>query len=97
MSRPVWSYRKAEPTDEVRENLPDGYTFLIYEVTSGDTGKSYWVQLLYHEEQSGRVPSTVFAHCNCNKGEFQWPLATLGIKEHFCKHITNLLEFREGK
>jgi hypothetical protein len=87
-----WSYRQAEPTDEVKENLPDGYTFLIYQVTSGDTGKPYWVQLLM-------VPNTktLFAHCNCNKGEFQWPLATLGIAEHFCKHITNLLEFREKK
>jgi hypothetical protein len=86
-----WSYRKAEPTDEVKENLPDGYDFHIYEVTSGDTGKTYWVQLLMDKKTK-----TTFAHCNCNKGSFLWPLATLGIAQHFCKHIQELIAFRKN-
>lgn len=90
-----WSYSQKDLLDEVKENLPEDYSLLVYKVTSGDTGKEYWVQLMYHASKPGGFHNQIFAMCNCNQGTFRLPLTVLGMKDFFCKHVTNLLEFIE--
>lgn len=71
-------------------------TLEVYKVTSGDSGKKYYVQVLSIEREMGRVPNTTILVCNCNEGYFRIVLAILGIEDP-CKHTIHLKEYLEER
>jgi hypothetical protein len=84
----LWKYDEKELRDDVKLNLPEGWKLRVFHVTSGDSGKKYWVQILRSSERSDFVISL----CNCDQGYFQLPLSVLGLKI-CCKHAENVLAF----
>jgi hypothetical protein len=86
-----WQYRDLGVREDVELELPVGYKLYVWEVTSGDSGKKYWVQILNFE--SFKRPITM---CSCNQGTFQQPLSILGLKI-CCKHAENLLLYLKEK
>lgn len=88
MSEGVWSYRKAEVKDTVKLNLPKGWKLRVCEVTSGDSGKSYWCQILWDDKGN-----LVLTACQCPEGFFRIPLTG----QPCCKHVRSYLEFRKDK
>jgi len=91
----MWSYDEKQIRDDVKLNLPDEAKVRVFHVTSGDTGKKYWVQLLrIIDPATGRL--SMITMCDCQQGYFQLPLSVLGLKI-CCKHAENLLEFLREK
>jgi hypothetical protein len=84
-----WEYDEKPIREDVKLNLPDGWKLRVFQVTSGDSGKKYWVQLMDSAQSQ-------MTFCNCAEGYFQLPLAVLGLKA-CCKHAGNLLKFLEEK
>lgn len=66
----------------VRKKLPRMYTARVFKITSGDSGKIYYVQLIHRHHVKARI-----ALCNCKYGYFRAPLTLGGYKKEHCKHI----------
>jgi hypothetical protein len=89
---PLWKYDLTYTRDDVKTALPDGWAVFIYKVTSGDSGKSYYCQLLVNPKTSQTIE-----FCDCPEGRFRAPLAVLAAVPHLCKHTENLVEFLRQK
>lgn len=96
-----WQYEEKDLRDDVKLNLPDDVHCRVFEVTSGDTGKKYWVYLIWHHE-GPLEPKTILqlqratkihVLCNCPEGYHHAALTILGLSDFFCKHTKNLLLF----
>lgn len=75
-------------SDKVRVGLPSGYTCRVFRSTSGDSGKDYWINLVWGPGQELTRP---FAVCQCHDGFFKAPLSMLAIPDGYCKHVQDLL------
>ena len=80
MTKYAWKVDEKEVRTDVKDNLPNDWELKVFKVTSGDTGKTYWVQAL--RKKAG---VTVFL-CDCPEGKFKAPLLVLGLREFMCKH-----------
>lgn len=78
-------FRNCEIREDVKLNLPDGWKLRVVEVTSGDSGKKYFVQYLSNKETKQRIVT-----CQCPQGYFQIPLTVLGFQESWCKHARDV-------
>lgn len=76
---------QANIREDVKLNLPKDWKLEVYEVVSKQSGKKYWVQILYDA-------NTTIALCDCPEGKFLAPLEILGLQGR-CKHAQNLVEF----
>jgi hypothetical protein len=85
----LWKYEIKELREDVEVNLPDNWTCIVAKVTSGDSGKPYWVQVMSDK----KAPTQVLAVCQCPEGYFKAPLTMIGLRVFFCKHVVNLLAF----
>jgi hypothetical protein len=85
-----WQYRLADLREDIRNLLRPGDRLFAAEVTSGDSGKRYWVQLCFPKD--GKVMSV----CQCSAGFFQWYPGVHGMKP-CCKHAENLILFLKEK
>ena len=85
-----WVFDEKDVRDDVKLNLPDDWKLRVFHVTSGDSGKKYWVQILTTRNPL-RYESAITL-CNCNEGYFQLPLSVLGLKK-CCKHAERTLDF----
>ncbi len=92
----LWQYDEKELREDVKLNLPEDWKCRVFKVTSGDSGKTYWVQLLSNDYAALNVKRMTLSLCNCSEGYFQLPLSVLGLKM-CCKHASNLLEFLKDK
>jgi hypothetical protein len=97
---PAWIFEEKDVRDDVKLNFPDEWKLRVIHVTSGDSGKKYWVQILHkklafeNEIPKHKLPITM---CDCNEGKFQQPLSVLGLKI-CCKHAEYALAYiRERK
>jgi len=90
---PMWKYEEKELREDVRLNLPNHWKCQVFKVTSGDTGKEYWVQII----GSGGHHLNQIVLCDCPEGKFHQPLTVLGLKDFICKHGQNLLAFLKDK
>lgn len=91
MSLKLWKYDLLETREDVLREMPDGWRVEVYKVTSGDSGKEYFVQKVARPG----VPRMYFYLCNCREGLFRIPVAITGGR--CCKHTENLIEFLKGK
>lgn len=82
------SYREADLREDVRLHLPEGWKLNVIELTSGSSGKKYWVQVL---RDSKRNPKPVVL-CDCPEGKFLAPLVILGLMDP-CKHGKDVLSY----
>jgi hypothetical protein len=100
-----WTYDEKELREDVRLNLPADWACRVFKVTSGDSGKSYWVQVMWNHAgplEPGTLlrlqrAQKVIILCDCPEGEFHQPLTVLGFQDFVCKHGKNLLQFLEEK
>jgi hypothetical protein len=83
-----WKLVEKALPKQVKKGLPNTYGARIFEVTSGDSGKVYWVWLIHRKHQPARITL-----CDCRDGYFKAPLSLLGQKEFFCKHIQKVRHF----
>ena len=89
----MWRYELVDTRDDVSLALKSTtMSTEVYKVTSGDSGKKYYVQVLSIEQEMGRVPSTKVYLCNCPEGTFRAPLSVIGLGP-VCKHAKNLAVF----
>jgi hypothetical protein len=88
----LWKYELKDLKEIVEVNLPDDRKCIVAKVTSGDSGKTYWCQILY--QRHGGKNNVIAVVCQCPEGFFNWPLTTEGSNDtFFCKHVANLLAF----
>ena len=108
MADKEWSYRKAEVRPEIEAGLPEGWKLKVYHVTSGDSGKKYWVQILTHTYTKTKIGSDdapvgtkTYSYklylCDCNEGRFHAPewianFVTGTSQGEPCKHGKFILE-----
>lgn len=85
-----WQYRIADIRDDIKDCLVPGDKLFVAEVTSGDSGEKYWVQVNF--PKVGKVQSI----CQCQRGYFQWYAGLYGMKPS-CKHADNLIAFLKEK
>lgn len=91
---PFWKYEQTVTREDVLTALPDHCTVTVYKVTSGDTGKIYYVQVLkirWDFPNKQNASQTVYL-CNCPEGTFRAPLEVVGAGRG-CKHAENLAVF----
>jgi hypothetical protein len=89
MSIKLWKYEEVDVRDDVKTALPDGVKLRIFKVTSGDSGKTWYTQIL-------KWQGTEYYFCNCPEGWVRAPLEVLKAGE-LCKHPTNLVAFLKEK
>ena len=87
-----WKYDEVEPRDDVKTNLPDDWRLRVYKIVSGDTGKTYYVQVLIGKNARTHTEVQTIYICNCPEGIFKAPLSILGLG-YPCKHAEHLAEF----
>lgn len=80
MTKYAWKVDEREVRNDVKDNLPKDREVRVFKVTSGDTGKTYWVQVMLCTKA---VPIYL---CDCPEGKFKIPLLILGLREFTCKH-----------
>lgn len=80
MTKYAWKVDEKEVRADVKDNLPNDWDLKVFLVTSGDTGKKYWVQVM-----TERNTAPVFL-CDCPEGKFKAPLTILGLRDFMCKH-----------
>lgn len=90
---PMWRYQKCDTRDDVKTGMPDGWKVDVYKVTSGDSGKQYYVQCI-----SSLTMDDIYL-CNCPEGTFRAPLGIVGASapSKICKHAENLAAFLKEK
>lgn len=95
----VWSYRLTEPRDIVLNYLHEGQRLIAAEVTSGDSGKTYWVYLLYFKPPKHK--GQVIGWCDCSDSKHvRLPRLLSGLVANppvvaegdMCKHAMYLAE-----
>lgn len=87
-----WAYEEVEVREDVKTNLPDDWKLRVFKVRSGDSGETYFVQVL--DGNSNRYSTSQIVLCDCMQGKFLAPLSVLGTGEDFnCKHASQLLDF----
>lgn len=92
---PFWKYDKVDVRDDVKIQLPDNWKLEVYKIVSGDTGKTYYVQVLKEvwEKSSGNDSGSCPIYlCNCPEGTFRASLSVVGLGPA-CKHAEHLAEF----
>ena len=96
----AWIFDEKDVRDDVKLNLPDDWKLRVFQVTSGDSGKKYWVQILdkrlLDSESKNKVTSSVITMCDCNEGKFQQPLSVLGLKI-CCKHAEETIGYVKSR
>jgi hypothetical protein len=85
-----WQYRIADLRDDVKDRLVQQDRLFVAEVTSGDSGKKYWVQINFPKIGP---PQSI---CQCQQGFFQWYPGMYGMGP-CCKHAENLIFFLKEK
>lgn len=91
-----WQYDERDIRPDVELNLPPDWKLQVFKVTSGDSGKHYWIQVLRQKDWKASRRQTITL-CNCPEGQFLAPLVVVGLGEHRCKHATALLAYLEDK
>lgn len=86
----MWTYELVDTREDVRLGMPAGSKVEVYKVTSGDSGKKYYVQRV-------RIESGEFYLCQCPEGTFRAPLGILRVVKDVCKHAGNLAQFLKEK
>lgn len=86
----LWKYDLVDTRDDVKTEMPDGWKVEVYKVTSGDSGKTYYVQHVHWGDSKGS-----YFFCSCPEGIFRAPIAMTGGK--CCKHAENLKQFLEER
>lgn len=89
----AWIFDEKDVRPDVQLYLPDDWKLRVFHVTSGDSGKKYWVQILHNEGSDHFRDITL---CDCSEGKFQQPLSVLGLKV-CCKHAGETLDFIKNK
>jgi len=92
----VWRYQEVDVRDDVKWKLPDHSSLQVYKVLSGDSGKTYYVQVLVVKSELSRPQSKPIYLCGCPEGTFLAPLSIVGLGPQ-CKHAKNLAAFLEEK
>ena len=82
-SHPITKYEECNLRDDVKLHLPEGFKAKVYKVTSGNSGKVYFVQLEWDKEGN-----LILSTCQCVAGYFQILIAGTPC----CKHVKALLE-----
>ena len=88
---PFWKYERADVRDDVKTSLPNHYSLDIYKIRSGDSGKTYYTQILRQNDRGFSQMKPVYL-CDCPEGIFKAPLSVLGLGPQ-CKHAVNLVQF----
>jgi len=91
----VWRYEPAEIREDVEGQLPDNVKLHVYKVTSGDSGKKYYVQRLEIWTRNHDEPQVIYL-CNCENALGALPLAILGVRDP-CKHAENLKAYLQER
>jgi len=91
-----WQYDERDLRPDVKLNLPKEWKLQVFKVISGESGKSYWIQVLRQTNCKASMRSTITL-CNCPEGQFLAPLVVLGLGEFRCKHAAALLTYLEAK
>ena len=86
----IWKYDQVEVREDVKAQLPDGCQLDVYKVLSGDSGKTYYIQI------QSMKPAVPIYLCNCPEGTFLAPLSIVGLGPQ-CKHAENLAAFLKEK
>lgn len=88
-----WQYEKCAPLNVA---LPDGWKVEVWRVTSGDTGKAYYVQVLTGAHGTTPVESTYI--CNCKDAMIHGQnLVAIARESYGCKHSENLHKYLEER
>jgi hypothetical protein len=88
-----WTYEEKSPRDDLKLQLAGDWQVKVFKVTSGDSGKEYYVHLLYQLSYSPKN-KTPIALCTCPQGEYlHTPLVATGQYGSMCKHSIMLVEF----
>lgn len=89
MSVNLWRYEKCAP---LKVDLPEGWSVEVWKVHSGDSDKSYYVQVLRGAHGTTPVESTYI--CNCGDAMIHGlNLVAIAGEGTGCKHSEHLDEY----